>query len=248
MRRGERPFLQLPPMLLSGFALLLIAQLIAHHIGQQAHNADYRGLSKPLAAQTYKGMAMGSEQLASYLLAIRLQMHDNQAGRHFRYSLIDYDLLVDWLDQISDLNLDSEYPMLLASRVYSQTSDHRRLRLLLDFIEKRFEDNPQLHWRRMTEASLIAKHQLEDLPLALRIAEKLASQPDSVVMPAWARDMHFLLLAKLNEFESAIAIIQALLVSKSVQDPDEERFLREKLLDFQQKLFESQQNPETPAQ
>ena len=190
---------------------------------------------------------MGSQRLAGYLLAIRLQMHDNQLGKHFRYSLIDYDLLIDWLEQISDVNPDSEYPLLLASRVYSQTRDHQRLRQILGFIERRFEDNPQLHWRRMTEASLIAKHQLEDLPLALGLAEKLAIQPDTVVMPPWARDMRFLLLAKMNEFESAIAIIQALLVSQAVHDPDEERFLREKLSDFQQKLFESQQTSDSTS-
>ena len=43
----------------------------------------------------------------------------------------------------------------------------------------------------------------------------------------------------MNEFEAAIAIIQALLQSGSIEDVDERRFLREKLLDFQQKLLDS---------
>jgi hypothetical protein len=47
----------------------------------------------------------------------------------------------------------------------------------------------------------------------------------------------------LNELESAITIIQALLQTEAVNDPDERRFLRGKLLVFQQKLFESQQIP-----
>ena len=89
---------------------------------------------------------------------------------------------------------------------------------------------------------MLAKHRLGDLKLALRIAEKLALQPASVVMPNWARDIHFLLLADMNEFESAIAMIQALIQSGSISDPDEKRFLEAKLLDFQQKLFESQQS------
>ena len=62
-------------------------------------------------------------------------------------------------------------------------------------------------------------------------------------MPNWARDFEFLLLAELNELESAIAIIEALLQTESVNDPDERRFLQEKLLDFRQMLFESQQLP-----
>jgi len=185
---------------------------------------------------------MGSTGLLAHLLAIRLQLHDNQAGQHFRYSLIDYDLLVDWLEQISGVYPNSEYPTLLASRIYTQTDNPQRLRMMIGFIERRFDDNPQLHWRRLAEASLIAKHKLHDLPLALRLAEKLSAQPASVEMPRWARDFEFLLLSEMNETESAIAIIQALLESGSIKDVDEQRFLREKLSEFQQKLLESQQD------
>ena len=242
MRRGERPMLLLPRPLLFGFLAFFAIQVIFHHVDRIQFEANYRPLGKPMSAVAYRGAAMGSEQLLGYLLAIRLQLHDNQAGQHFRYSLIDYDLLVDWLDQISDIYPDTEYPMLLASRIYAQTRNHERLHKILGFIERRFDDNPQLHWRRLAEASLLAKHKLDDLELALRLAEKIAAQPAEVEMPHWARDFQFLLLADLNELESAIAIIQALLQTGSITDPDEIRFLKEKLLDFQQKLFESQQS------
>jgi len=185
---------------------------------------------------------MGSEQLLSYLLVIRLQLHDNQAGKHIRYSRLDYERLVDWLDQIHRLNTQSEYTMLLASRVYSQTRDRDRLRIILEYIDRTFMQNPQLHWRRLAEASVIAKHQLGDLQLALQMADKLSSQPASVEMPRWARDIQFILLGDMNEFETAIAIIVALLQSDAVNDPDELRFLQEKLLYFQQKLSEFQHN------
>jgi hypothetical protein len=181
---------------------------------------------------------MGSEQLFSHLLAIRLQLHDNQAGKHIRYSKIDYDLLVNWLDQIYALNTRSEYPIMLASRVYTQTRDQAQLRKIIDFIERTFRVDPQLHWRHLAEASVIAKHRLGDLPLALHMAELLSSQPSLVVMPRWARDIQFILLGDLNEYETAITIISALLQSDAVDDPDEKRFLQEKLLYFQQKLSE----------
>lgn len=241
MRRTVRPVTQLPRPLLWGFTLIFFCQLLFHYSSQVQLEASYQPLASPLRASTYRGISMGSDQLLGNLLAIRLQLHDNQMGRHFSYSRIDYRRLVDWLERVSEINPRSEYPMLLASRVYSQTRDKARLRLILSFIERTFDDDPQLHWRRLAEASLLAKHQLGDLKLALRFAEKLASQPASVVMPSWARDIHFLLLAEMNEFESAIAMIQALIQSGSISDPDEKRFLEAKLLDFQQKLFESQQ-------
>jgi len=242
MRRSERPILSLPRPLLWAFVLLLGAQLLHHHLERERLQTDYRGLSKPFSAAAYSGLAMGSEQLLGYLLALRLQLHDNQAGRHFRYSLIDYDLLVDWLERITEISAGTEYPMLLASRVYTSTGDPARLRQILEFIQRRFDDDPQLHWRRLAEASVIARHRLDDLDLALAMARKLAQQPASVEMPRWARDFEFLLLADLNELESAIAIIQALLQTPAVDDPDERRFLQGKLSDFQQKLFESRQS------
>ena len=240
MRRGERPFAELPAQLLLGFVLLFAIQLLHHHLGRESIEARYRPLSAPFDASVYGCLALGSEHLLARLLAIRLQLHDNQAGRHFRYSLIDYDLLIEWLDIMSDIDAENEYPMLLASRIYSQTDDARKLRAILGYIERRFDDNPQLHWRRLAEASLLAKHRLGDLDLALRLAEKLADQPESVIMPHWARDFRILLLAELNEYESAIAIIEALLGSGSVEDPDEQRFLLQKLSDFQQLLSETQ--------
>ena len=241
MRRGERPLLLLPRSLLLVFLLLLAAQLLYHHAGRAQMTANYQALDKPFSAPLYRGLAMGSGQLLGYLLAIRLQLHDNQAGQHFRYSLIDYDVLIDWLELISALSPQSGYSTLLASRIYSQTGDPDRLRQLLAFIERRFDENPQLHWRRLAEASLLAKHKLHDLERALQMAEKISRQPESVQMPQWARDFRFLLLAELNEFESAIAIIQALLRSKAVADPDEKRFLEEKLSTFQQNLLDFQQ-------
>ena len=244
MRRAERPLQQLPAPLIWGFMLVLLSQLLFHHFSPAQREFRYQPLSNPLGASTYGGIAMGSEKLLGYLLAIRLQLHDSQAGRYFSYNRIDYPVLVEWLEQITRINPVSEYPMLLASRVYSQTADKNRLRLMLEFIERNFDHAPQLHWRRLAEASVIAKHQLGDLKLALRMAEKLALQPASIVMPQWARDIRFLLLAELNEFESAIAIIEALLQSNAITDPDEKRFLEWRLSKFQQELFESRQSSE----
>jgi hypothetical protein len=238
MKRCARPLLQVPWLLLSGFLLLLLMQIWFHQSAITQKAISYRPLSIPFDSSVYRGLSMGSEQLFSYLLAMRLQLHDNQAGKHIRYRQIDYELLVRWLDQIYRLNPASEYPIMLASRVYSQTRDKARLRIILDYINRTFMLDPQLHWRHLAEATVVAKHQLGDLSLALEMAEKLANQPPSVVMPAWARDIHLILLGDLNEYETAIAIIGELLNSDAVNDPDEKLFLQEKLLYFQQKLSE----------
>jgi len=242
MRSSERPLAELPRPLLFAFVLAFGVQVLMHQSNVTKASKEYRPLGKPFDAQVYARLSIGSRRLLSYLLSIRLQLHDNQAGRHVRYDQIDYLVLIEWLSQISQLNRQSEYPMMLASRIYTQTQDKPRLRSLLVFIDDQFAGQPQLHWRRQAEAILMAKHKLGDLELALEMAKRLADQPDTVQMPHWARDMHFLLLSDLNEFEAAILVVQALLKSGSITDPDELRYLKSKLSDFQQKLSETKQN------
>ena len=240
MKRGVRPYKQIPRILLTGFLILFVVQILFHR-SSILQQTSYRPLASPFPAAIYSGLSMGSQKLLSYLLAIRLQFHDNQAGKHILYDRLDYQKLVEWMDQIYLINPQSEYPMMLASRIYSQTRDKDRLRIILEYIDRTFEQNPQLHWRRLAEASVIAKHQLGDMRLALKMAQKISNQPATIKIPRWARDLEFILLGDMNEYESAITIIIALLQSKSVKDPDEVRFLKDKLLMFQQKLSESQQ-------
>jgi hypothetical protein len=240
MKRAERPFKALPLPLLFGGLVVLMMQVLVTQLSLSRGELAYKPLSEPLEASTYRIASMGSDHLTSYLLAIKLQLHDNQSGKHIRYDLLNYQTLSDWLDQIVLLNIQSEYPTMLASRIYGQTRDEKKLRLMVSFIQRSFTQNPQLHWRRMTEATILAKHKLKDLELALSLAAQLASLPVEVSMPHWARDMQFIILGKMTEFEAGMAIIIALLESGSINDSDELRFLKKQLLDFQQKLSESQ--------
>ena len=241
MKRAERPFNSLPRPLLTCFLIILMIQVSISQLSLFRDEIAYKSLPEPLASSTYRIASMGSDKLLSYLLAIRLQLHDNQSGKHILYKQLDYQKLINWLDQISRLNTESEYPAMLASRVYTQTTDKKKIRQMVDFIQRNFVQNPQLHWRRMTEATILAKHKLGDLALALSLAEQITNQPVDVIMPHWARDMQFILLGEMNEFETGITIIVALLESGSIDDPDEQRFLKKKLLDFQQMLSKSQQ-------
>jgi hypothetical protein len=241
MKRAERPFNSLPRPLVACFLVVLGVQIWMAQGALSAGELAYKTLPDPNASSTYRVASMGSDRLLSYLLAIRLQLHDNQSGKHMRYEQLDYQKLTHWLEQITALNPHSEYPTMLASRVYSQTNDKQNMRLMIDFIQASFTRDPQLHWRRMTEATILAKHKLGDLSLALSLAEQLTTQPIDVVMPQWARDMQFILLGELNEFEAGIAMIVAMLESGSLENADERRFLKVKLLEFQQKLLESQQ-------
>jgi hypothetical protein len=139
------------------------------------------------------------------------------------------------------MNPDSGYAAFLASRVYAATPDSDQLRKMVDLIERLFQANPELHWRRMTEASLLAKHRLVDLPRALQLAQQVAALPKSIALPYWARSMQVVLLDELNELESAQLLISSMLQDGQIDDPDEIRFLRNRLLKIQQSMSASEQ-------
>ena len=88
----------------------------------------------------------------------------------------------------------------------------------------------------MTEACLLLKHQLNDLPAALKVTEQIADLPKSMKLPFWARDMKLVLLDELNQFESAQLLISSMLRSGEITDKDEIRFLQARLLKIQQVL------------
>ena len=243
MSLRERKLSQLPPLLLLGLVLFFGVQLVYHHQNRQASVASFSQLKAPLDVEFYQSISLGSGQLMSYLLTIGLQLHDNQKGQHISYSHLDYQRLSDWLLTLYRLNPESEYPGFLAARVYSQVRSETQIRQMVAVISELFRLNPAQHWRRMTEACLLLKHQLNDLPAALEVAERIAALPGTIKIPFWARDMKLVLLDELNELESAQLLISSMLQSGEIEDRDEIRFLQSRLLKIQQSLLKSKQKP-----
>jgi hypothetical protein len=241
MKNRERSLSQIPAGLVVGLVLMLVIQIGYIHTYKSSLDDSFRQLSTPAPVALYQGVSLGSDRLLSYLLLLGVQMHDNQKGQHINYVHLDYSRLQHWLLTTYELNPLSDYPGFLASRVYGQIGDHEKLRRMISVIQELFDRDPRQHWRRMTEASLLAKHQLKDLELALQIARKISALPASINMPYWARDMELVLLDELNQHESAQLLISSMLQSGEITDPDEIRFLEFRLLKVQQALLNNEQ-------
>lgn len=233
---------QLPKWLLAGLLFLLVVQIALGYYRQSVAVPNFQPLHKPLPLEIYKVLSGGSQKLLVSLLTLRLQLHDVQQGRHMNYRHLDYSALKTWLETLYRLNPDSDYAAFLASRVYASVNDPDDIRLMIDYISAAFQKDPKRFWRRMTEATLLAKHQLKDLSLALALAEQIHQLPSSINIPFWARDMKLVLLDELNQLQSAQLLISSLLQSGSITDEDELRFLKARLLKIQQQLLVNQQN------
>ena len=233
----ERSVKQLPVWLLAGLLMAFLVQVLHQYISISSVGSEFQQLPQPYSVNTYQALSQGSEKLWSYLLLLKVQLHDNQRGRHENYQHLDYKILSEWLLTLGELNKSSDYAAFLASRVYSQIKDKEKIRMMIDVIDKMFELQPEIHWKRMTEACLLAKHELRDLPLALNLADKVARLPGTIKIPYWARDMKIILLDELDQLQSAQILISSMLESGSIRDGDEVRFLKHRLLKIQQKML-----------
>jgi hypothetical protein len=180
--------------------------------------------------------AFGEPQALARLTMLYLQAFDYRSGNRLPYRQLDYDRLVGWLDRIVDLDPRSQYALATAARIYAEVDDPVRQRKILEFIYRRFLEDPNRRWPWLAHAALLAKHRLKDLPLSRRFASAIDRHTTARDVPAWAKQMEIFILEDMNEFEAARILLGGLIVSGRITDPAELRFLQERLKDLENRI------------
>ncbi len=230
----DRPVRDVPVSVGLFLVMALVLQLF-WHAQQELEMAQAEDLPVPMSVEAYKMISLDEPIAMSKLLNLWLQAFDNQPGLSISFHQLDYVRITQWLDTIMALDPKGHYPMLVAARVYGSISDQARQRIMLDYIYKKFNEDPNRHWRWLAHASTVAKHNLKDMPLALKYARALAEKATAKHVPYWARDMHFILLEDIGEIETAKVMVGALLESGEISDPYELNFLTEKIRELEEK-------------
>jgi hypothetical protein len=225
-RSGERPVSAVPRAVIATLVVALGAQ-IAWQASTPQPQASAAALRAPPPAPWLRAVSLGEPIAFSALLMLYLQAYDNQPGVSVPFKNLDYDALQAWLERVLDLDPSSQYPLLMASHVYSQVPDQRKTRQMLEFVHREFLRDPNRRWRWLAHAAITAKHQLKDIPLALRYAADIARHAPAA--QSWARQMRIFILEDLGELESATVLLGGLLASGEVADEAEIRFLTERL-------------------
>ena len=224
----ERSWKGVPKMVLSLMAFTLTLQL-AWHAKQPPPVAMAEDLAPAPPALVLRAASLGDPIFLSYALLLRLQAFDNQPGISIPFKDLNYSRVIEWLNISLELDPASQYPLLLAATVYAQVPDEAKGRQMLDFVYQRFLDNPMRRWQWLAHASVMARHRLNDLPLALKYAQSIADHAEDPAVPSWARQMHIFLREELGEHEAAKILLGGLLASGAVQDPHETAFLMQRL-------------------
>ncbi len=219
--------------------LLLLLVFIVVRITSAAQREPWRAEAADLSAASSGLLTIvgGGDPLpVARVTTLWLQAFDNQPGISLSYRELDYPIVTGWLDEIVRLDSRGQYPLLLASRLYGEVNQPSKQRLMADWVFQQYRLNPAQNWRWLTHWVTLARHQLDDLPLALTYANALAQADGDFGVPGWARQMEVLLLDDMGEHQSAAIMLGGLLDSGVVTDPAEQRFLLQRLVELQDRL------------
>lgn len=230
----ERPLSNVPKPVILLFALALSAQL-AYHSVLPSPSARAKDLPPAPPVEALQVASMGEPIAFAKLLMLRLQTFDSQPGVLLPFRTLNYAKLRDWLERILELDRQGSYPLVMASRVYGAVADPMRQRIMMDFVYRRFLEDPNHRWPFVAHAAMTAKHQLKDLPLARRYAQAIRLHASGENVPSWATQMEIFLLEDMNELEQAKILLGGLIGSGTVKDPHELNFLIERLREMEQR-------------
>jgi hypothetical protein len=216
-----------PAWILGLLAASLAMQLLWHG-ARPAPQREADALPPAPRAEVLRLASFGESAAAARLVMLYVQGFDVRA--------VEYGRLTAWLRAALALDPLSAYPLFAAARVFAETPDPAASRIALEFVYQEFTRDPNRRWPWLAHAALLAKHRLKDLALARRYAAAIDRQTTSRDVPLWARQMEIFILEDMNELEAARIMLGGLLERGGIQDPNERRFLQQRLEELEKRV------------
>lgn len=230
------------PRVVVAFLALGLAAQIALKLTAPRPGASAEDLPTAPGIGTLRLASFGDPTALAKGLMLYLQAFDYQSGTKVPYRDLDYDRLEAWLAGILELDPQGQYPLLAASRLYAEVPVEAKQRSMLEFVYRQFLLDPDRRWPWLAHVTVIAKHRLHDLPLALRYARAIQRNATAADVPLWARQMEAFILEDMDELEAARLVIGGYLKSGTVRDPAEVKFLDERLRELEERAGRASKN------
>jgi hypothetical protein len=199
-------------------------------------SATALSLSSPPSLNSLRVASIGEPIALAKFLMLSLQAFDNQPGLSVPFRDLDYPLVLAWLTRIVELDPHAQYPLLFASHLYAEVPQPEKQRLMLDFVYRQFLLDPNRRWPWLAHGVIVARHKLNDLPLAAQYAAALRRYATGTNVPSWAKQMEIFLRADMNEIETARVMLGGLIDSGQITDANELFFLTQQLREMENKL------------
>lgn len=224
-----KPLRLLPPLMWPLTLGALAAQVAFSVYLLPPPEVRQRDYETPPAETMFHILALGEPETLAKLLALRLQLFDNQPGVSVPFAELDYGKLGEWLDRVVALDERAEYPHFLMAKIYSAVNDNSRRRQAVAWVRRQFLRRPDERWWWMVHSTNLAKHFIKDDALALDMARDLREHLTPGKTPSWPRQMEAFFLENKSEYDAAVGILLNQLEAGEIDDPQEFVFLVERL-------------------
>lgn len=228
-----KPIGSVPKYVLILLTILFCAQIL-WHILRPALRPEFKPLGHPPAVEILRLSSLDDPLVIAKMVMLWLQAYDNQPGISIPFNRLDYEKVILWLKTSLALDHRGQYPLLAASRLYTQVPDREKIVKMLDFVYQSFFQDPQNRWMWLAHCVYVAKYRLGDLDMALKYANALRLYGNFKEVPYWARHMEVFILEEMGEIEAAKILIGALLDGGRVSDAHEIRFLQSRLKELEE--------------
>jgi hypothetical protein len=161
--------------------------------------------------------------------ALAMQNFGSVGGEMQPLKNYNFNNIASWLFLLDRLDSHSNLMPILAAYYFGATQEPTpdKIRPLISYLEMVGKRPEREKWRWLVQAVYLARHRLNDMPEAYRLAQELAKvyRPG---MPAWTLNMKALIAADMGDKETAYALmLEILRDSSGALDPVEIRFMME---------------------
>ncbi|MGB8337307.1 MAG: hypothetical protein WCD07_10055 [Burkholderiales bacterium] len=234
----QRPLVIVPRQIIWVACGALLLQ-IGLNISLPRASAKAQALPPPPSLHTLHVSSLGEPIGLAKFLMLSLQAFDNQPGVSLPFRDLDYPRVRDWLTRILQLDPHGQYPLLFASHLYAEVPQPDKQRLMLDFVYREFLIDPNRRWPWLAHCVIIARHKLNDMPLAAQYAAAIRRYATGANVPGWAKQMEIFLRADMNEIETARVMLGGLIDSGQITEANELHFLTLQLRKLESRLKSS---------
>lgn len=172
-------------------------------------------------------MTLSDAQFSFRFGAMTLQNLGNSGGQVTPIRDYDYQKLAGWFALLDGLDPASDHVPMLAAYYFGATTVPEDVGVVVDYLARAGDSPVGTKWRWLAHAVFLARHRMDNLPLALDLAYKLAKlQTVDDEMPLWARQMPAFVLSAGGDHEDARKIIENILLTAPDLHPNEVNFMR----------------------
>lgn len=191
---------------------LALGIAIALNIGLWAHSHKiypiWNNIPIPPSDFTIKSAFLGDDIFAYRAGGIVLQ-NFGSVGAAQPLKDYNYDHLGEWFQVMDKLDPKSNFVPFLAAYFFSATQNPAQLPPVIAYLEE-IGMRPG-KWRWLAQAAYLARHRMENMDEALRLARKLGSIYDPKTMPNWTSNMEPMLRAEMGDKQAAYLLMLEIL-------------------------------------